>query len=309
MKPHFPKLFSALVLALVVGLLAVACSPVPGAVATPTSTVAPTEEPTPTQEPTPTEEGGEVITGEAQIEALDILILESFPVQVHVTVTGYLGDGCTELGDITQTREGNTFVITITTTRPAEAICTQQLVGFEQNIPLDVAGLPAGTYTVDVNGFTDTFTLDVDNVLDDQGSISGLVWDDFCNPGGEGEPAPTQGPISPCVTRPGGALAGNGLFDNGEQSLAGVSVALGEGACPSTGLATAVTDADGAYAFTGLAAGEYCVSIDALQEPNLGILLPGNFTYPGYDEGSVTISLDPGAALEDVNFGWDYQLR
>jgi len=39
------------------------------------------------------------------------------------------------------------------------------LVPFEEVIPLDVAGLHAGTYIVDVNGMMESFTLDVDNTL------------------------------------------------------------------------------------------------------------------------------------------------
>ena len=132
--------------------------------------VAPTQDPdapVSSDDPTPTEEpiveSGEMIIGDATVESLDILILESFPVQVNVHVSGYLGDGCTELGDINVERVDDTFKVTIHTERPADAVCTQQLVGFEETIPLDVQGLEAGTYTVDVNGVTATFTLDVDN--------------------------------------------------------------------------------------------------------------------------------------------------
>jgi inhibitor of cysteine peptidase len=42
-------------------------------------------------------------------------------------------------------------------------VCTQALVPFEETIPLDVEGLLAGEYTVNVNGVMATFTLDVDN--------------------------------------------------------------------------------------------------------------------------------------------------
>jgi hypothetical protein len=35
---------------------------------------------------------------------------------------------------------------------------------FEETIALDVYGLPAGTYHVNVNGIDDTFTLEVDNI-------------------------------------------------------------------------------------------------------------------------------------------------
>lgn len=122
------------------------------------------DDPTATPVPVETIDPENAIVNEAQIETLDILILESFPVQVLVHVTGYLGDGCTALGDIQTTQEGNTFLISITSLRPAGALCTQQLVSFDENIALDVVGLAAGTYTVSVNGVTDTFTLDIDNV-------------------------------------------------------------------------------------------------------------------------------------------------
>lgn len=106
-----------------------------------------------------------VIEGEATVESIGIAILESFPVQVRVNVTGYLGDGCTTLGEIDTRQEGDTFFVIVTTQRPADAICTQQLVGFEESVALDVEGLPAGTYTVNVNGITDSFTLQIDNAV------------------------------------------------------------------------------------------------------------------------------------------------
>ncbi|WP_420641210.1 hypothetical protein [Candidatus Leptofilum sp.] len=141
-------------------LLAAACSPAGGEPAI-------IEEPT--SEPQPLPDPGEAIptktlAGEATVEAISIFIMESFPVQVQVNATGYLGDGCTTLGEISTTLEGNIFTVKIPTERPADALCTQQLVGFDENISLDVLGLPAGTYTVDVNGVTDSFTLDIDNI-------------------------------------------------------------------------------------------------------------------------------------------------
>jgi len=121
------------------------------------------DDPTATPAPEETVDLENVTIDEATVESIEILILESFPVQVHVNVTGYLGDGCTTLNDIETTQEGDTFLVHITTQRPTEAMCTQQLVGFEESVALDVEGLPAGTYTVDVNGVTDTFTLEMDN--------------------------------------------------------------------------------------------------------------------------------------------------
>lgn len=105
----------------------------------------------PTPSPLPTPIGG-VWRGTAAVERVDIRILESFPVQVHVTASGNLPDGCTQIDEIAQARKGYAFTVTMSTVRPADAVCTLALVPFQEVIPLDVAGLPAGTYTVNLNG-------------------------------------------------------------------------------------------------------------------------------------------------------------
>lgn len=161
------------ILLLLLLLALVACTPSggePAASDNPATETPDMDEPVSSDDPTTVPEPGKptepesVTIDEATVESIGIMVLESFPVQVHVNVTGYLGDGCTTLGDIDTMQEDDTFLVNITTQRPTEAMCTQQLVGFEENVALDVAGLPAGTYTVDVNGVTDTFTLDMDNV-------------------------------------------------------------------------------------------------------------------------------------------------
>lgn len=138
-----------LLVALVAATLLAACGTTPTA--------------TPEPAPRPTVGAGGVIEGEANVGSIDILILESFPVQVNVVATGTLPDGCTEIDQVLAERKGDTFDVTITTSRPAGAKCTLAIVPFEETIALDVAGLEAGTYTVDVNGVSRTFTLDVDN--------------------------------------------------------------------------------------------------------------------------------------------------
>ena len=103
-------------------------------------------------------------TGLALVDEIDILILESFPVQINVIARGNLPDPCTEISEVLQEREGDTFFITIKTYR-SPGFCIQVLAPFEEIIPLEVYGLPAGTYTVNVNGVQDTFDLEVDNIL------------------------------------------------------------------------------------------------------------------------------------------------
>ncbi len=115
-------------------------------------------------------DGKEYTYSTATVESIQIMTLESFPVQIRVVTEGYLPDGCTEIDEITTKREGNTFNVNISTRRPKDAICTEAIVPFSETIPLDVQGLKAGNYTVNVNGITGSFELAVDNALNDSPS-------------------------------------------------------------------------------------------------------------------------------------------
>ena len=148
------KIFT-LIVALAV-LLVAACAP----------QTEPTAQPggnNPTTEPTP--EATEMIEANAYIDSIDVLIMESFPVQVAAMVSGNLQDGCTAIESVSASHEGNTFTIDIQATRPADAICTQALVPFEERVSLDVLGLEAGDYTVVFGDASASFTLDMDNSL------------------------------------------------------------------------------------------------------------------------------------------------
>jgi inhibitor of cysteine peptidase len=104
---------------------------------------------------------------DATVESLEVILMESFPVQVNVGVSGYLPDGCTELYQVTSERDGQQFVLTIETRRPSGDIaCSQALVPFTETVSLEVLGLDAGTYTIIAQDQETTFTLDVDNVIE-----------------------------------------------------------------------------------------------------------------------------------------------
>lgn len=123
---------------------------------------------TPNPFPSTTEDWGDLQVGEnAQLEEISVNVMESFPLQVSVTLRGSLPDGCTKVLETTAEREGEVFTIKILTGRPADAVCTQALVPFEETLALDVIGLPAGTYTVKAYGKTAEFTFSVDNRLED----------------------------------------------------------------------------------------------------------------------------------------------
>ena len=120
----------------------------------------PAEEPGPTPSPE-----GPLIRGLAAVDSVQLLIRESFPVQVSVRILGNLPDGCTRLDRVTQERQGNTITVTVSTARPEDLLCTEALVPFDKTVDLDVLGLKAGDYTVTVNGVSAAFTLSADNVL------------------------------------------------------------------------------------------------------------------------------------------------
>jgi hypothetical protein len=100
----------------------------------------------------------------AILESLDVLLMESFPLQASAYIRGSLPDSCTTVKETVVEREGNSFRIRIITARPVDAVCAQVLVPFEQNVPLDIYGLKAGEYTVVAQDLSTTFRLDVDNV-------------------------------------------------------------------------------------------------------------------------------------------------
>ncbi len=86
----------------------------------------------------------------ATIESADILMLESFPVQVNVNVKGYLNNGCEKIDEVFSERDEEIFKVFITKKSEGD-VCTQALVPFEENVNLDVYGLDEGNYTVLVN--------------------------------------------------------------------------------------------------------------------------------------------------------------
>ena len=92
--------------------------------------------------------GSEVLT---VIETVDALIMESFPAQISLHVTGYQPDGCTFPVQVEQTRDGNTVTVKIYRILPPDIMCTMQLVPYDENIKLD-GGFESGEYTIDVNG-------------------------------------------------------------------------------------------------------------------------------------------------------------
>ncbi len=101
----------------------------------------------------------------AKVDAIDIQMSNTSPVQVQVQVEGQLPTPCHQIDQIEIGYQENTFNIFITTAveSPEDLACPTMLVPFNTSIELDVIGLQAGVYTVNVNGVSDTFKLTKDS--------------------------------------------------------------------------------------------------------------------------------------------------
>ena len=98
------------------------------------------------------------IIGDMPIDDISVEILESFPLQIHLVVKGFLRDGCTKLNKITQQRAEDVIRVNITTKRPKDEICIQVIQEVTERIPLKGRFLP-GHYKVIVNGVEKEFEI------------------------------------------------------------------------------------------------------------------------------------------------------
>ncbi|MEZ4512873.1 MAG: NBR1-Ig-like domain-containing protein [Chloroflexota bacterium] len=261
------------------------------------------------------------VRSQATVDSIQVNLLESFPVGVNVVARGELPDGCTQLEEVVQQQSGNTFRVILTTLRDPAQVCTEALVPFEETIPLEVAGLKAGAYSVLVNGISGSFTLDADNVVAEEeptptavpeavaASISGRVWHDLCVGTLTAVAADSEAPAG-CIaveTDTGTVFQANGLPEATEPGLPGVEVTLAEGDCANAATTTVVTDGSGNYSFADLPSGSYCVTIDPTSATNTAVLEEGIWSYLTDDSNAVALVVDEGEQVAGVDFGWDFQ--
>ncbi len=258
------------------------------------------------------------MSGLAFVENVQLILIETMPVGVELNVQGNLPDSCTQIDAITQTQTEQRFDVVITTQRDADASCTQALVPFEEKIALQVNGLPAGAYTVDVNGVQNSFVFGMDNVAPPEPTslpptveeptqeavpegfdISGLVFHDVCAVAEDGATALSEG----CVESADNTFIANGTLEAGEPPLVGVVVELLDEACVVE-VESAETDSSGAYKFANIPTGSYCLTIVSTDEPNASILIPGQFTTPD-TTGELLLSVSEDTVV--APFGWDFQ--
>jgi inhibitor of cysteine peptidase len=100
--------------------------------------------------------------GLASVERIDVGVLMKRPASVHVNAFGTLPDSCTEIERSQQERFGSQISVMLSTRRESRASCVAEARPFERRILLDVVGLPAGVYSVTVNGVQGSFHITKD---------------------------------------------------------------------------------------------------------------------------------------------------
>ncbi len=143
------KHMHAISLASLIALVLTACAPAINPIVVPPTTPASGPQILQTQ----------TVSREAQVQSVEIQVMNSDPLQVNAVVRGSLTESCATLGQSQVQYTSNTFRITVYAVSPTDRGCAQVTAPFETTIALDIRGLPAGTYAVTANGVSAVFTL------------------------------------------------------------------------------------------------------------------------------------------------------
>ena len=98
-------------------------------------------------------------TYEARVDTVEVLLLESKPVQVVVTASGFLRSGCEAIGSVSQRLEDKTFFVEVLVVAPWGEACTPVAPPFTERMTLATNDLEPAIYEVDVNGVVESLTL------------------------------------------------------------------------------------------------------------------------------------------------------
>lgn len=121
------------------------------------------------EQPTPVESNDSVSANYQPItvDQVEVEVGVGSPIPVRVIVYGNLPDPCSQVEHTEIKQDGSNFIITLSATPdvggPAVDGCIKDPFPFKMGIPLNVVDLPAGSYSVTVNGSRADFKLDTAN--------------------------------------------------------------------------------------------------------------------------------------------------
>ena len=92
------------------------------------------------------------------VDSVELVLLESYPVQVHASVKGNLPTPCHRLAwDLSDPDPSGRIVLELYSTVDADAVCVEVLEPFEQSI--DIGSFTGGSYVLVVDGVEYPFTI------------------------------------------------------------------------------------------------------------------------------------------------------
>jgi hypothetical protein len=140
-----------------------ACSPF-------TVTSSPGGQPTPEVESSPAP-----IYQPVDVDQVEVEVGVGSPIPVQVTVSGNLPDTCAQIELVQQRQVGTNFQITVSSVPSSAEGCIQDTLPFRIVIPLNIVNLPAGSYSVDVNGSSASFELETGNTTSSQPAADSVI--------------------------------------------------------------------------------------------------------------------------------------
>jgi inhibitor of cysteine peptidase len=102
--------------------------------------------------PPASQPGEETFRSPTNITSVDVIVMESFPMQVSLHVTGEQPDGCDYPVIVEQRREGNMVIVDVYREVPLAVMCPMILLPYDDTIRLDGTFEP-GDYVFQVNDF------------------------------------------------------------------------------------------------------------------------------------------------------------
>ena len=94
------------------------------------------------------------------VDHVEVEVGVGSPIPVHVIASGSLPDTCAQVELVQQEQEGSDFRIELSTIPSSAEDCVEDPLPFRISLPLNVVNLPAGSYSVEVNGSRADFKLD-----------------------------------------------------------------------------------------------------------------------------------------------------
>lgn len=131
------------------------------------------EQPTPEVESTPAP-----VYQPVDVDQVEVEVGVGSPIPVQVTVSGNLPDTCAQIELVQQRQVGSNFQIMVSSVPSIAEECVQDTLPFRIVLPLNTVNLPAGSYSVDVNGSSASFELDTGNTTSSQPTADSAITKD-----------------------------------------------------------------------------------------------------------------------------------